>query len=174
MYPFLEQLAELCRAQVTRNKWVFVPTHAIGRTLGERIALAGTSWLNLRPRATALLARQVLEGALDDLWRRRALGAELCSARAQLVCLPAYLHGAEALAKRASYAWARLSWAGHEHAYELPRTALELVAWIEVVEQLVAHVRVVTASANEPTAEPFSSTKRAARFNQPIWARRRR
>jgi RecB family exonuclease len=29
-------------------KWVFVPTHALGRTLGERIALSGTDWLNLR------------------------------------------------------------------------------------------------------------------------------
>jgi hypothetical protein len=27
---------------------VFVPSHAIGRTIGERIALDGTSWLNLR------------------------------------------------------------------------------------------------------------------------------
>ena len=48
MDPFVQQLAELCRAQVTRAKWVFVPSHAIGRTLGERIALAGTNWLNLR------------------------------------------------------------------------------------------------------------------------------
>src|SRR3982751_2769482 len=46
--PFVDQLASLCRAQVTRCKWVFVPTHAIGRTLGERIALDGTNWLNLR------------------------------------------------------------------------------------------------------------------------------
>jgi hypothetical protein len=45
---FVCQLAELCRAQVTRCKWVFVPTHAIGRTIGERIALEGTNWLNLR------------------------------------------------------------------------------------------------------------------------------
>src|SRR5215831_17618646 len=45
---FVQQLAGLCRAQVTRCKWVFVPTHAIGRTLGERIALDGTNWLNLR------------------------------------------------------------------------------------------------------------------------------
>ena len=45
---FVEQLAWLCREHVTRNKWVFVPTHAIGRTLGERIALSGTNWLNLR------------------------------------------------------------------------------------------------------------------------------
>ena len=46
--PFVDQLAALCRAHPTRAKWVFVPTHAVGRTLGERIALEGTSWLNLR------------------------------------------------------------------------------------------------------------------------------
>jgi hypothetical protein len=40
--PFVDQLASLCRAHVTRSKWVFVPSHAIGRTLGERIALEGS------------------------------------------------------------------------------------------------------------------------------------
>src|SRR5687768_6191174 len=48
MDPFVEQLAALCRAHVTRAKWVFVPTHGVGHTLGERIALGGTNWLNLR------------------------------------------------------------------------------------------------------------------------------
>lgn len=48
MDPFVSQLAALCKAQVTRNKWVFVPSHAVGRTIGERIALEGTNWLNLR------------------------------------------------------------------------------------------------------------------------------
>ena len=48
MDPFVTQLASLCREHVTRAKWVFVPSHAIGRTLGERIALGGTNWLNLR------------------------------------------------------------------------------------------------------------------------------
>ena len=48
MDPFLQQLSELCRTDVTRPKWVFVPSHAIGRIIGERIALAGTNWLNLR------------------------------------------------------------------------------------------------------------------------------
>src|SRR3954452_3083586 len=48
MDPFVLQLAELCRSQVTRCKWVFVPSHAVGRTIGERIALAGSDWLNLR------------------------------------------------------------------------------------------------------------------------------
>src|SRR5215213_9932954 len=48
MDPFVQQLAELCGTHVTRAKWVFVPSHGVGRTLGERIALDGTDWLNLR------------------------------------------------------------------------------------------------------------------------------
>src|SRR6478672_3729336 len=48
MDPFVQQLASLCRVHVTRSKWVFVPSHALGRTIGERIALEGTNWLNLR------------------------------------------------------------------------------------------------------------------------------
>jgi ATP-dependent helicase/nuclease subunit B len=46
--PFVDQVKRLCVAYRTRAKWVFVPTHAIGHTLGERIALEGTNWLNLR------------------------------------------------------------------------------------------------------------------------------
>ena len=32
----------------TRAKWLFVPSHAIGRTLSDRLALGGTNWSNLR------------------------------------------------------------------------------------------------------------------------------
>jgi ATP-dependent helicase/nuclease subunit B len=46
--PFVHQLSSLCRAHVTRAKWVFVPSHALGYTLGERLAREGTNWLNLR------------------------------------------------------------------------------------------------------------------------------
>jgi hypothetical protein len=46
--PFINQFASLCRDHVTRAKWVFVLSHAIGRTIGERVALSGTNWLNLR------------------------------------------------------------------------------------------------------------------------------
>jgi RecB family exonuclease len=45
--PFIEQLAHLCRQHPTRAKWVFVPSHAVGRVLGERLARSGTNWLNL-------------------------------------------------------------------------------------------------------------------------------
>jgi RecB family exonuclease len=46
--PFLTQLVELCRTERTRAKWVLVPGHALGHTLGERIALHGMAWANLR------------------------------------------------------------------------------------------------------------------------------
>ena len=48
MQPFLTQLAEICRTERTRAKWVIVPTHTLGHTLGERLALAETGWVNLR------------------------------------------------------------------------------------------------------------------------------
>ena len=48
MDAFIAQLADLCRAHPTRAKWVFVPAHAIGRTIGDRLVLAGTDWANLR------------------------------------------------------------------------------------------------------------------------------
>ncbi len=48
MDPFVRQLADLCAAHPTRAKWVFVPAHALGRTIGERLVREGTNWLNLR------------------------------------------------------------------------------------------------------------------------------
>src|SRR4029077_4617628 len=48
MDPFLSQLKDLCAQHPTRAKWVFVHSHAIGRTLGDRLVLGGTDWANLR------------------------------------------------------------------------------------------------------------------------------
>ena len=48
MEPFVEQLRAICAAYPTRAKWVFVPTHAVGRTLGDRLVVQGTDWANLR------------------------------------------------------------------------------------------------------------------------------
>ncbi len=68
--PFLAQLADLCRAHPTRTKWVFVPTHAMGATLGERLAREGTDWVNLRSVtpldvAVRMAAPFLLERGLD-------------------------------------------------------------------------------------------------------------
>jgi len=46
--PILTQLADLCRSHRTLAKWVVVPSHAVGHTLAERLALEGTNWMNLR------------------------------------------------------------------------------------------------------------------------------
>ena len=46
--PFIAHLKQLCAAHPTRSKWVFMPTHGIGRTIGDRLVLEGTDWANLR------------------------------------------------------------------------------------------------------------------------------
>lgn len=106
----------------------------------DLIQRADPATAGIWPRAGALLARQALETALDDYWRRHAPGLERCSMRAQLLCLQSYLRGDDAddLAQRTAYAWIRLSRACHQHAYELPPTAAELAAWIEIVDQFAA------------------------------------
>jgi ATP-dependent helicase/nuclease subunit B len=48
MDPFVDQLSRLAAAEPTRAKWVFVPSHAAGRTLGDRLVLGGRDWANLR------------------------------------------------------------------------------------------------------------------------------
>jgi ATP-dependent helicase/nuclease subunit B len=45
---FTDQLKRLCDAHPTRAKWVIVPAHAIGRTIGDRLAREGGGWANLR------------------------------------------------------------------------------------------------------------------------------
>jgi ATP-dependent helicase/nuclease subunit B len=57
--PFLNQLADLCRTHQTLAKWVIVPSHAVGHTLVERLALEGTNWANLRFITPLDLARQI-------------------------------------------------------------------------------------------------------------------
>lgn len=48
MDPFVEKLAEVCRAHATAEKWVVLPLVSIGLTTGERLAREGRPWINLR------------------------------------------------------------------------------------------------------------------------------
>ena len=48
MDAFVEHLKSLCREHPTRAKWVCVPWHGVGRTIGDRLVLEGTDWANLR------------------------------------------------------------------------------------------------------------------------------
>lgn len=94
-------------------------------------------------RASALLARQSLESAMDLLWRRRAPIVVQCSMSAQLLVLPSYLRDQEA-ARDAAYAWSALSRACHHHAYELPPTASELRSLIGLTRRVVAAIDTAT------------------------------
>ena len=93
----------------------------------------------LWPRGVALLTRQALESALDDLWLRRSPVIAQASARAQLLCLRSYLRQDD-VAERVTYVWSALSRACHHHAYELPPTASELEGWIATVTEFTSVV----------------------------------
>jgi hypothetical protein len=98
----------------------------------------------LWPRGVALLTRQALESAMDELWLRRAPEIAQASARAQLLCLRSYFRQDD-LTERVTYVWGALSRACHHHAYELPATAPELEAWIRTVEEFASAVAEIRA-----------------------------
>ena len=105
----------------------------------EMVARPTPGTAGVGPRAAALLARQALETAMDQLWARRAPGVAALSARAQLTCLPEYLRDAP-LAGEVAFTWAALSRACHAHAYDVGPTAEELEARFAVVDRLVARL----------------------------------
>ena len=90
------------------------------------------------PRVAAILGRQALEMALDELWSTIEPGVENATRRAQLICLPNYVN--TRLAQRVTYAWYGLSSACHHHAYDLPPVVSELNGWLGDVAALVAEV----------------------------------
>ena len=104
--------------------------------LHDHVSAWGGSWA----RATALLTRQSLEGALEDLWAVSGVDLSPVSAHAQLICLRAYLDD-DRLAADVRYAWGALSRACHHHPYELAPTAEELSRWVVTVRALVNRIR---------------------------------
>ena len=90
-------------------------TTVLDLTAEELVAIAeaflhdqAPAWGGPWARAVALLARQALEEALDELWRDRGVDLSTVSARAQLLCLRAYLRD-DTLAAEVGYAWGALS-----------------------------------------------------------------
>jgi ATP-dependent helicase/nuclease subunit B len=59
MRAFLKQLAEICDKYRWQTKWILVPSHALGRVLGERLVRDEKSWANLRFVPPADLALQM-------------------------------------------------------------------------------------------------------------------
>jgi hypothetical protein len=80
--------------------------------------------------------------ALKTYWSLKAPGVEECSTRAQVLCLGTYLQSsygskAAAVARCTHQEWAALSRAAHFHPYERLPTRQELLAWDEVVMEVV-------------------------------------
>lgn len=88
------------------------------------------------PRAVALLGRQSLEEAMGELWAATLPAMAKASARAQLLCLPAYLGDDEA-AETAAHTWGWLTGACHHRTYELAPSAGELDAALRSVRRVV-------------------------------------
>jgi hypothetical protein len=74
---------------------------------------------------------------MDDLWRAKRLPLDALSARAQLLCLAAYVEDPQQAADL-SHAWGALSTACHHHPYEIAPTASELRHWIDTVAAFAA------------------------------------
>lgn len=93
-------------------------------------------------RGAAILARQGLEAAIDDFWRKRSLPAMVEAARAnQLICLSAYLPlERKGIAPRVSYLWTSLSGYAHHHPYELTVLPVELAPIVDQVSAVVGEL----------------------------------
>jgi hypothetical protein len=86
--------------------------------------------------AAALLLRQALEDAIDAYWDQTVPALQDVSARAQLISLPFYL--GPRLAGDVTYAWNRLSVAGHHGTYQLPPAPGDLRNIARTIDHLIA------------------------------------
>jgi hypothetical protein len=115
-------------SDVTTRELLYRATDLLERPTSETVGL----W----PRATAVLARQALERGLTEVLSAKVDGIQRASIRAQLLCLR-ILSDDTATADEVNVAWWALSRACHHLSYELPPTAAELRAWIDVVDRFV-------------------------------------
>lgn len=90
----------------------------------------------LWPRAAAVLARQALERRLNEALGAKLPGIERANIRVQLLCLMTYFDDTQ-IAHEVNLAWWGLSNACHHRSYELPPTAPELEALIDVVDRFI-------------------------------------
>ena len=58
MNPTIDELAEVCRDELVREKLLFVPSYSIGHQIGEWLARAGTPWINFRVTTPAGYAQE--------------------------------------------------------------------------------------------------------------------
>lgn len=170
MDPFVARLAELCRSHRTAVKWVLVPSHALGWTLGERLVLGGTPWANLRftplfdialRMAAPFLVERGIEPATDRLGPALVMRLLLDLPAS----VPAYFRGLGEQPRMAEALWATLGelrMAGlgpgdlRPPAFASPAKHAELVALLGAYEAYLAGEGLADAAAvyREALAHP--------------------
>jgi RecB family exonuclease len=174
--PFVAQLGSLCRADATRAKWVIVPTHAMGLAIGDRLALSGTDWVNLRfttpsKLAVAVAAPHLLAAGLDpapeglgpslvmQLLLRLPVGAgSYFRPMADQPRMGGALWSALRELRLGDISSARLS----SHAFEDPRKHAELQALLVAYEEFLAEKH------QADSADVFRTAAAHARTDSPI------
>jgi hypothetical protein len=129
--------------------------HSLVSAARDLIHIDDPQTASLWPRAAALLARQAIEAAMEDLWLLSAPGLEDTSAKCQLLCLSHFL-GDPDLAGRVHATWHGLTRSCHIRIYELAPTAEELEGWLETVWSLADRVAAIGARkmAHDPLSSP--------------------
>ena len=88
-------------------------------------------------RAAAVLARQALEDAARELCRSAGFDLDKATMRSRLIALRVLVD--QSVADTAEVAWAGLSRACHQHAYELTPTTTEVSHLLTLVTTLAAY-----------------------------------
>lgn len=99
----------------------------------------------LWPRAAALLCRQGIESALEQLYERTAPGLQRTSGRCRMLCAGPMLNDSQ-LGGRVILAWNELSEACHHRVYELAPTAADLAPALDTVWELADAVERLRAA----------------------------
>lgn len=100
-----------------------------------------------RHRIACWLARSALEQVVRDLLAARGRQTGGATMASLLTCLEVAYESDPLVADRAEFAWARLSNACHQHAFELSPAASEVANLVKLVTQLAA---VASADAIAP------------------------
>lgn len=104
-------------------------------------------------RGACWLARAALEDAVRDLLHTRRCHPGNASMRVQLACLEsAYLDLPDSPIRTARHAWAGLSMASHQHAYELAPTVDEVAHLIDLVSRVEFRLETARATAAKPAS----------------------
>ncbi|HWC23839.1 MAG TPA: hypothetical protein VG502_16205 [Flexivirga sp.] len=91
-----------------------------------------------RNRIACWLARSALEQVVRELLSAKGRPVGRATMASSLTCLEVAYAADPLVADRAEFAWARLSNACHQHAFELSPTASEAANLVEIVAELAA------------------------------------